>query len=176
MVNLPPPPPPGGFTAWHAVALVGGVLLFFLLLAILALLYRDRSERRRHDQQMQALQRGLLPPEWTGTSQRRFGWLWLALGLPIFVAFAGGIGTALLVDASMRGGRSFTEAIVAIWIVGGAVGLASVIMGGLGMMADQRRQQRLPPPLDYPPVRLAPPETDSGRDPTAERIWKQEGS
>ena len=173
------PPPPSGFTSWHVVALVGADLLFFLLLAIIILWYRDRKSRRLHEQHMQALERGLNPSEWGNQSERsgrRMGWLWLAVGLPVFIAFAGGIGTALLTDASMRSNRNMMEIMVTIWIVGGVVALAAVIMGGLGMIAEQRRQARLPPPLEYPSVRPAPVDVDKSHDPATERIWKQEGS
>jgi hypothetical protein len=171
------PPPPPGFAAWHLVTLVGAGLLFFLLLAVVALWFKDRKGRRLHDEQMQALEHGLVPPDWASQldrHSRRVGWLWLALGLPVFIAFALGFGTFMLVDGGMRSGRNMTDVIVVIWLVGGVVGLAAVVMGGLGLMAAQRRQQGMPPPLDYPSVRPAPPPIDKGRDPATERIWKQE--
>jgi len=156
---------------------VGTALAFFLVLALLGLWFKDRKGRRVHEEQMFALQHGLLPPEWSGEAARAsFGraWLWLAIGLPVFIAFAGGIGTALLVDDARRSGRELTGIIVAIWIVGGAVGLAAVIVGGLGLMANQRQRLSRPPLVEPPQVRPAPPVPFEERDPSGERFRKQE--
>jgi hypothetical protein len=167
-------PPGGSVPAWYIFAFGGGAVVVLLLLVLLAL---DRKNRRLHEEKMRALERGLVPQEWMnlfGRDSRRMGWLWLALGLPIFIAFALGIGTFLLVDAQMHSLRDMTAIIVTIWVAGGAVGLAAVIIGGMGMMADQRQQARRPPVLEV--SRVAPPHlgTFDDRNPTSEKIRKPE--
>jgi len=167
-----------GINPWIFVAALGAALGFFLILAILALWFKDRKNRRLHEEQMLAMQRGLDPPEWSGQSARasfRRAWLGLAVGLPIFIAFALALGTHMLVDAAGRSLRDFTHIIVLIWLVGGAVGLTAVIMGGLGLMANQRRHYRQASNREMPQVPPAPPVRFEDRAPAPEKFKKQEG-
>jgi hypothetical protein len=167
----------GYWTIEHILAIVIPVLTFLLLLSLAMLWFRHKKQRMQHEQRMLALERGLVPPDGSGLAGwggRRSGWLVLAVGLPVFIAFAGGVGTFGLVDAMRRGGGNFTGIIITIWIVGGAVGLAAVIMGALGIMANQRQQFRRPPILE--PARGEPPPRVpfEDRSPAGERIRKQE--
>jgi hypothetical protein len=85
------------------------------------------------------------------------------------------VGTFMLVDGAARSGRDFTGLLVAIWLVGGAVGLAAVILGGLGLMAAQREQRRRPPILETPRAEPAPQRAFEDREPVVtEKIRKQE--
>jgi hypothetical protein len=157
--------------------LVGGFLGFFLIVILLALRSENLKRRQLHEERLLALQRGLIPPDWLDNPvrDRRRAWLLLCIGLPIFIACALFVGTYELVDASLRTGQNFKELLVTIWIVGGAVALAAVIMGGLGLLGEQRRGSRqdrsmlLRPPL---PSTTVQPE----REPTSEHIWKPERS
>src|SRR6266446_5333888 len=163
----PPPPPPDAFTFWHLLALVGAVLLFYLLLVLIAMWFKDRKSRRLHEEQMLALERGLVPAEGIGQPERdarQKTWLWLAVGLPVFIALALGAGTYLLVDGSARSGRDATALLIVIWLVGGAVGLAAVIVGGLGLMAAQRAQHRRASGIELPRVEPASRRTFDDRD------------
>jgi hypothetical protein len=164
-------------TGWYIIAGIVLVLVFFLALALLGMWFNDRKSRRLHEEQMLALERGLLPPDWAAKlaqSGFRKGWLWLAIGLPIFIACALGVGTFLLVDANRYGGHNLTGIIITIWLVGGTVGLAAVILGGLGLMVDQRRHLPREPFVGPPQARAASSPGTVERDSGSERFWKQE--
>jgi hypothetical protein len=147
---------------------------FVVLMVVLAVW----SEERKRRLDMLALQRGLVPPEWlndTGRGRRR-AWLWLCLGLPVLIACALAWGTFRLVEASVHTGRDFTTLLLTMWIVGGAVGLAAVIMGGLGLLADQRHAHRQAPRVDMPRMTDVTGTSQHERKPSSEQIWKQERS
>ena len=126
---------------------------------------------------MLALQRGLVTPEWISQPERdsrRRTWLWLAVGLPVFIAGALAFGTFMLMDGASRSGRDFTGIVITIWVVGGVVGLAAVTLGSIGLMISQREPPRRAPRVEVPLVEPAPPPAFDDRDAGTERIWKQE--
>jgi hypothetical protein len=63
---------------------------------------------------------------------------------------------------------------IAMWSAGGLVGLAAVIVGGIGLMADQRQSHARASRGEIPQVRAVPPTAFENRDPGSEKIWKQE--
>jgi hypothetical protein len=154
---------------------IGGSFAFGLAIIAMGLWVEDRKKRRLHEENMLALQRGLLPPQWQAQASRpRKGWLGLAIGLPVFIACALAYGTFQLVDANRWAQRDLTGVMIAMWIVGGAVGLGAVIIGGIGLMADQRQHYARASQGQIPQVRPAPPAAFEPRDPGTEQIWKQE--
>jgi len=169
----------GPSSPWLIIVTSGMGLAFILVMILVKFWFKDQKGRRVHEEQMLAIERGLLPPEWSGEATRasiRRTWLWLAIGLPVFITFAGGIGTALLVDSAMRSGNNFSGTMIAIWLAGGAVALAAVIFGGLGLMADQRQHMHRPIRMEPPQVRPVPSIPFEDRDPSAEKFRKQERS
>jgi hypothetical protein len=149
-------------------------LVIILGVVGMAVWAEDRKRRDQHEERMLALQRGLLPPEWVGDPwrNRRRAWLSLCIGLPTLIGCALAWGTFRLVEASTHA-RDFTSLLIFIWLIGGAVGLAAVILGGLGLLDVQRREFRQRPPVNLPdrgdlPGRMP---QDQG---ASDHIWKQE--
>lgn len=160
---------------WFPVLAIGGSFVFGLAIIAMGLWVEDRKKRRLHEENMLALQRGLLPPQWQVQASRpRKGWLGLAIGLPVFIACALAYGTFQLVEANRWAQRDLTGVMIAMWIVGGAVGLGAVIVGGIGLMADQRQYHTRVSRGEIPQVRAVPPTAFESRDPGKENVWKQE--
>jgi hypothetical protein len=133
------------------ISIFSGASFVFLLGVIgMTLWAEDRKKRREHEERMLALQRGLLPPDWAIDTwrNRRRAWLVLCLGLPTVIACALVWGTFRLVEAMTRSGQDFRAILLVIWLMSGAVALASVIVGGLGLLDEQRWERRQRPSLE----------------------------
>lgn len=156
---------------------IGGSFVFVLAAIAMGVWSEDRKKRRQHEEHMLALQRNLLPPDWqVQPSRPRKGWLALAIGLPVFIACALAYGTHELVEANRWATRDLTGLMIAMWVVGGLVGLGAVIVGGIGLMADQRQSYARSHQGEIPQVRVAAPPASEKRDPAAEQFFKQERS
>lgn len=171
---------PGGTFPWRefwtveaVISILGcGLLLFLGVCLVISL--KLRKSQMLHEEQMLALERGLVRPEGLDLDSgrgRRTGWAWVAVGVPFLGLCAVVVATIFVLTWYGSNASLFNQYIPALlitfWIVSGVVSVAAVVMGSLGLLAEQRLRLKGPPaaavaPTPRPAAEMFVKMTDEG--------------
>jgi hypothetical protein len=145
------------WTVEAVIAILGTVFLLFLTACLLIWL-RSRKYHLLHEEQMLALEKGLLRPGGASfDGGRRTGWTWVAVGVPFLALLAAVVATIGIVtwygaNPHLPNGH-IPMLLITFWSVGGVVSVAALVIGGLGLMSVQRlrKQEQAAAPAAPPP-------------------------
>jgi anaerobic C4-dicarboxylate transporter len=162
----------GPWETGQILAVLIPALVFALLVITLLVWFTHAKNRMRHEQQMLALQRGLVS-EGSGQRARGRSWLWVALGVPVFIAALAAAATVGILTHFAASRDPFHPVmfgmVLALWIVSGVVCLAALIVGGIGLMREQRRASR----AEHPPREQPFPDRPPGAGPVTPRAIEE---